>query len=95
MHLHLLQLQKNMHFLCLVLFSITTPHLPLCIIVVLSYAISVVVSFVAASLSAVVIGNNFLNTLNGIMLQSQSMSTLYGTIIVACLDVFSFAIIAE
>ena len=52
-----------------------------------------VVSFVASSQSSVVLGNNFLNTLNGIMLPSQPVSTLYGTIIVACLDdVFSFCL---
>ena len=55
-----------------------------------------VVSFVAASLCSVVLGNNFLNILNGIILPSQPMSTLYGTIIVACFDdVFSFANIVE
>ena len=62
----------------------------------LLYVLSMFVSFVATSQSAVVFGNYFLNTLNGIMLPLHTVSTLYGTVIVACLDdVYSYAIIAK
>ena len=82
--------------LCVTLiFSITTLHLPNCVIVVLLYVLSVVVSFVVTNVSSVVLGNHFLNILNGIILPSQPRSTLYDTLIVACLDnVFCFATIA-
>ena len=75
MHLHLLE-HEMMHFLCSLLISITELHLFNCVIVVLLYVLNMVVSYVAASLSSVVLGNNVLNILNGIMLPLQPMSTV-------------------
>ena len=81
---------KNMHFLH---YHTTSPQLCNSCAIICS---RVVVSFVATSVSSVVLGNNVLNILNGIILPLQPVSTLYGTIIAACLDnVFSFATILK
>ena len=85
-----------MHFLYLLIFSIAIPYLPNCVIVVLLYVQSVVVSFVAASVSFVLLENNFLEYIEWYYIAIAAMSTLYGTIFVTCLDdAFSFATITE
>ena len=82
---HFLELQRNV-FLCLSLFSISTFHLPNCVIVVWLYVLSLVASLADASLSIVALGNNFVNILNDIMFPSLPISNLYDTIMAAVLD---------
>ena len=87
---------KKIHFLHLLLISISILHLPNCIIVLWFYVLSLVTSFVATSWSAVALGNNFLNILYGTKFPWLLVSTLHGTTIVALLDDnFRIAIIAE
>ena len=77
--------------------SISTLHLPNCVIVVWLYVFSLLFVFVfATNCSIVALGNNILYVYNGITFPSLPMSTLYGTMIMTLfVEVFRFAIIIE
>ena len=89
-----LELQKSYIFLCLLLCSIFTLHMPNYVIVLLHVFNRMFLFLVAANCSFDTLGNNFLCICKGIMFLSMPVSTLYSNIIRTWFDdVFRFAVI--